>query len=89
MTSVSHFVAPIHHGITRALSVLAVLRRCSTQHVADGTRIRHPIIKEVVNMWYLAWFLAILLACACAIILGVWLENTHLPPEPPQANPPS
>lgn len=36
-------------------------------------------------MWYLVWFLAILLACACAIILGVWLENTHLPPEPPQA----
>ncbi|MEL4202796.1 cytochrome bd-I oxidase subunit CydX [Plesiomonas shigelloides] len=35
-------------------------------------------------MWYLAWFLAILLACACSIILGVWLENTHLPPEPPQ-----
>ena len=29
-------------------------------------------------MWYFTWILGVLLACACAIVNAMWLENQHM-----------
>jgi len=36
-----------------------------------------PLTIEENDMWYFAWILGVLLACAFGIINAMWLESEH------------
>lgn len=38
-------------------------------------------------MWYFAWILGVLLACACGIINVMWLELEHKFDDEPESGP--
>ncbi|GEA49960.1 hypothetical protein VIN01S_07640 [Vibrio inusitatus NBRC 102082] len=51
---------------------------------SSSKKIRIHFTKKGQDMWYFAWILGVLLACAFGIINALWLEHTEMMDEDKQ-----